>query len=63
MKNIAKVTSKINHKLLVTAVCVSTLGAQFAQITNVKADTSIDPAPQEQSSNENTEVETETPKT
>ena len=42
MKNIANVRSKKHHKFLVTAVCIATLGAQFTQITNVKAEVSSD---------------------
>lgn len=42
MKNIANVKSKKHHKFLVTAICIATLGAQFTQITNVKAEVSSD---------------------
>ncbi|WP_195701723.1 hypothetical protein [Companilactobacillus futsaii] len=63
MKNIANVKSKKHHKFLVTAVCIATLGAQFAQITTVKADDSIDPAPQEQTPNETAGAGEKTPTT
>lgn len=63
LKYIANVKSKKHHKFLVTAVCIATLGAQFAQITNVKADDSTDPAPQEQTSDDGAGADVETPKT
>src|SRR5699024_5790604 len=63
LKNIANVKSKKHHKFLITAVCIATLGAQFAQITNVKADDSIDSAPQEQIPSEGADTNLRTSKT
>lgn len=37
MENNKKATLRKNHKFLVTAICISTLGAQFTQVSNVKA--------------------------